>query len=326
MLPTLNERAHLRDCLDSLLAQDYEAVVEVLVVDGGSDDGTVDIARAVGGSVRVVPNTRVTAAAAMNTGIAEAVGELVVRADAHSLYDRDYVSRSVDALLSTGATVVGGPMRPVGTTNFGRAVAAVTSSPLGVGPGRFHYATEPQEVETVYLGTFRPESVTSVGGYDEHDLQWAAEDQELNYRLRQAGGRIWLDPAIRSVYFPRDNPRALWRQYHNYGMCKASTLKKHRTLPYWRPLAPAAMVAGAGGWAVVLLGRRRPGVAALPLLVYGAAAGTAALRASREPGVAPHRALGAFAICHWGYGIGFWAGVGRILRGKPFDSRPGGHR
>src|SRR5205823_13479484 len=61
---------------------------------------------------------------------------------------------------------------------------------------------------------------------------------ELNYRLRRTGGRILLDPSIRSWYFPRETPRALVRQYFNYGVCKASTLAKHSTLPTWRPLAP----------------------------------------------------------------------------------------
>lgn len=326
VLPTLNERAYIRDCLDSLLLQDYENILEILLVDGGSSDGTALIAAAGNDLVRVVPNPRVTAAAAMNIGIAAAAGEIIVRVDAHSLYERDFVSRSVTVLLSSGASVVGGPMRALGTTSFGRAVAAVTSSPIGIGPGRFHFADEAQEVDTVYLGAYRPETVTSVGGYDEVDLQWAAEDQELNYRIREAGGRIWLDPTIRSVYFPRSTPRALWRQYFNYGLCKASTLKKHRTLPYRRPLVPAVMVASSVLWSIVALGRRRAVVAAVPVAAYSVGAGIAAVRLSSDPGVTPHRCFGALAICHWGYGLGFWAGVGRILRGRAFDSHPGGHR
>jgi GT2 family glycosyltransferase len=217
-------------------------------------------------------------------------------------------------------------MRPVGTTSFGRAVAAVTSSPIGMGPGKFHYADEPQEVDTVYLGAFRREVVQAVGGYDEVELQWAAEDQELNFRIRQAGGSIQLDPSITSWYFPRETPRALWRQYANYGVCKASTLKKHRTLPTWRPLAPAGMVAATAAWVVLCVLGRRPRWAPLPLIAYGAAAGAAALRFGRDPGVAPHRAFAVLAICHWGYGLGFWRGVWWILRGKPFQNRPSGHR
>jgi succinoglycan biosynthesis protein ExoA len=327
VLPTLNERAFVRDCLDSLRAQDYPGIVELLVVDGGSTDGTRAIVEGEGGLVALVDNPRVTAASAMNLGIERARGDVIVRADAHTIYATDFVRRSVDVLVSTGAAVVGGPMRAVGLTNFGRAVAAVTSSPFGVGPGRFHYATEPQEVETVYLGTYRRSTVIEVGGYDETELQWAAEDQELNYRIRLAGGQIWCDPAIRSSYFPREAPRRLWRQYFNYGMCKASTLRKHRTLPYWRPLVPAFLVAGAGAaLGLSLVGRRRPLVALAPEAAYLAGASVVALRLSREPGVAPHRALAALTICHWGYGLGFWSGMGRIVTGRPFDVVPRGPR
>src|SRR5439155_26975081 len=202
VLPTLNERRFVRDCLDWLMAQDSDDLVEILVVDGGVSDGTRAIVEAIGDPVRLVDNPGITAAAAMNVGMAEAKGDVIVRADAHTLYAPDYVRRCVEVLAETDAAVVGGTMRPVGTTNCGRSVAAVTSSPFGVGPGRFHFATRPHDVETVYLGAFRRGTVLAVGAYDEDGLQWGAEDQELNFRIRAAGGRIRVDPSIRSWYFP----------------------------------------------------------------------------------------------------------------------------
>ncbi len=326
ILPTLDERGYITDCLDSLMAQDYPAIDEILVVDGGSTDGTRDLVGRRDPAVRLVDNPGVTAASAMNIGLAEARNEVIVRADAHTLYAPDYVSRCVEVLERSGADVVGGPMRPVGTTAFGRAVAAVTSSPAGIGPGRFHYAEEAQDVDTVYLGAYQRQVVTEAGGYDAKGIQWAAEDQELNFRLRRDGRRIRLDPAIRSAYFPRQAPGPLWRQYWNYGMCKASTLAKHRTLPSWRPLAPAAMVAGTVVAVATGAAMRRPGVAAAPAVAYGLGAGVIALRLGAEPGVAPHRALAALSLCHWGYGLGFWAGVGRIVTRRPFDHHPRGRR
>lgn len=322
VLPTLNERSYIRDCLDALTTQDYGNVIELLVVDGGSADGTREIVERAGGVVRLVDNPRVTAAAAMNVGIEAATGDLIVRADAHTVYAADYVRRCVEVFIETGAANVGGPMRPVGTTAFGRAVAAVTTTPFGVGPGRFHYSEEREVVDTVYLGCFRRQHLLDLGGYDEDRLQWAAEDQELNFRIRQAGGTIVLDPTIRSKYFPRETPKALARQYGNYGVAKASTLAKHRTLPSPRPLAPAALVAVTvlgllfgRGWTRVAV----PGVHAL-------ATGAIAFRLGDDPGVAPHRAFAALQICHWSYGAGFWRGMWRVLRRQPFDTRPSGHR
>ena len=322
LLPTLNERAYIRDCLDSLLAQDYEDVCEILVIDGGSKDGTREIVATEGGLVRLVDNPRVTAAAAMNVGLAEAKGDLVCRADAHTLYAPDYIRRCVEVLLETDAANVGGPMRPVGTTSFGRAVAAVTTSAFGVGPAKFHLGGKRSEVDTVYLGFWRRETLESVGGYDEATLQWAAEDQELNFRIRKAGGRVLMDPAIRSWYFPRDNPRALGRQYFNYGVCKASTLLKHKSLPSLRPLAPAALVAVS---AVGFVAGRRWWRLAVPV-AHAVATATVSLQLGDNPGVAPHRAAGAIEVCHWAYGAGFWAGLWRAVTGRRFDTRPRGHR
>ena len=322
VLPTLNEQRNLRDCLSSLLAQDYEGEFEIVVVDGGSHDATRAIATDAGPQVRVVDNPRVTAAAAMNIGLAHADADLIVRADAHSLYAPDYVRQCVAALTASGAAVVGGPMRAVGITGFGRAVAAVTSSPIGVGTARFHYATTAMDVDTVYLGAFDRSVIEDAGGYDETSIQWAAEDHELNLRIRRRGGRIRLDPSIGSWYFPRQTPGALWQQYRNYGLGKASTLAKHRTLPHWRPLAPAALVAGTAAGVIVAIATRKPGIAAVPVVAYAVGSGVAAWRLGADPGVAPHRAFAALTICHWAYGLGFWAGIGRVAAGRPFDTRP----
>jgi glycosyltransferase involved in cell wall biosynthesis len=322
ILPTLNERGHIRDCLDSLKKQDYPNIVEILVVDGGSSDGTQAIVMAEGGVIRLINNPRMTAAAAMNIGIKESSTNVYVRVDAHTLYAANYVSRSVSTYEESKAQVVGGPMRPTGTNPFGRAVAAVTSSPLGVGPGRFHYSEKLEEVETVYLGIFDREFVVKVGGYDETHLQWASEDQELNYRIRKAGGKILLDPKIWSTYFPRDTARALARQYHNYGMCKASTLAKHKRLPYLRPMIPAIMVATCFLWVVLTLFTKNFLLVPQPFFFYLGAVMIIGFRMTSDKGVTAHRVAIAMTICHWCYGFGFWRGIGRIVTFRKFDLRP----
>ena len=323
VLPTLNERAYVTDCLTSLLAQEGADITEILVVDGGSTDGTRELVEAFGAPVRLIENPRVTAAAAMNIGIDASTGSVICRADAHTVYARDYVRRCVQVLVETGADNVGGRMQAVGENRFARAVAAVTSSPYGVGPAKFHYATGRHDVDTVYLGCWRRETLEALGGYDESRLQWAAEDQELNWRIRQGGGRIVLDSSIRSWYFPRATPRALARQYANYGVAKASTLAKHGGLPTLRPLAPAALVAATVALGV---GGRRPWLRVAVPASHAAACGWLAIRLGREPGVAPHRAFAALAICHWSYGFGFWRGMSRVIGGRRFENQPRGHR
>lgn len=322
VLPTLDERGFIRDCLDSLLAQDYTDITEILVVDGGSADGTREIVSAMGAPVRLLDNPRVAAAAALNIGMREAKGEVVVRGDAHAWYEPDYVRRCVEVLGETGADNVGGCMRPVGVGTLGCAIAAATSSPLGMGPGRFHYAKRREEVDTVWLGCWRRETLERLGGFDEENLQWGAEDHELNMRLRQGGGRIILDPSICAWYFPRNTWRGLWRQYFNYGVGKASTLVKHRSIPSRRPLAPAALVAGSALMLLAGRGLWRLG----PPAAHAGFCALAAWKMSGEPGARLPETFAVMESCHWSYGLGFWTGLWRAIRGRVFDARPRGHR
>lgn len=326
IVPVLDERGFVRECLESLLQQDHPRIVEILVVDGGSTDGTQDIVRSIDGPIRLLDNPGVIPAAAMNVGVAACTTEVFVRVDCHTRYAPDYVSRAVRTRLETGATVVGGPMRPEGATPFGRAVAVVTTSPFGIGNGRFHYSTTLEEVETVYLGIFDKQAVLSVGGFDE-GLGPVGEDMELNFRIRRAGGRIVLDPGMVSVYSPRETARALARQYHRYGLAKAAVLQKHRTLPYWRPVVPAAMVAGSALWTLVALRRGQGRRAVLPYLAYALGAAGVSVRLSRSaPDASPSRVFAALSIIQWTYGAGLLRGLGRLLLGRPRVGRPGGGR
>ena len=317
IVPMWNERDHARDCVQSLLDQDYEAVREILVVDGGSLDGTRDIIESFGGKVRLLDNPRRITAAAMNVGIQECSTDLFVRVDAHSTYARNYVSQSVKTMLKTGASVVGGPMRPVGTTPFGRAVAAVTTSVFGVGPGKFHFGARMEEVDTVYLGTFHRDEVIALGGYDEENFRRAGEDHELNFRITKAGGRIILDPDIHSTYTPRSNPRSLARQYFNYGLCKVITLRKHRALPSWRPLAPAGMVLTMVVWTTVFLVVGWWPMAVVLPTAYAVVVAALGLLFQRRVHVTWLDASRALAICHWAYGLGFWRGIAGLMTRRP---------
>ena len=116
-------------------------------------------------------------------------------------------------------------MDPVSESAFGRAVSLATSSPFGVGGARFHYSAREEWVDTVYMGAWRREVFERVGRFDEEMVR--NQDDELSYRIRERGGRILLDPSIRSRYYPRTTPRTLWRQYFQYGYWKVRVMQKH---------------------------------------------------------------------------------------------------
>ncbi|MGC9962679.1 MAG: glycosyltransferase family 2 protein [Acidimicrobiales bacterium] len=297
-LPTLNEERHIAACLDAVVAQSYPAVVEILVADGGSRDRTREIvAQYPDERVRLLENPRRIRPAGLNVAIAAATGEIFVRVDARTLLARDYVARCVEALQTSKAAVVGGPMRYTASTAAERGLREAMTSRLGAGPAPFRREEgEARFVDTVYLGAYRLETVRALGCYDE----WFGgnEDAELAFRAQRAGG-VFLDPAIFSTYAVREGLGPLWRQFRRYGTARAVTIRKHPSSLSGRQLAvPALALAIASPW-------RKPVVAA-----YVAAVGARALMEVAQEGVTEGLTMGAaLPTMHAGWAAGFFEGI-----------------
>lgn len=293
-IPVLNEERHIEACLDAVAAQTCAQVVEILVVDGGSTDDTRRLATGRPG-VRVLHNPRRIQAAALNIALAAAAGDVFVRVDGHCIIAADYVGRSVAALQETGASMVGGAMRPVAITRSERGIAAAMSSALGAGPARFHVGGAAAWVDTVYLGAFETKVARQVGGYAE-DVG-VNEDAEFAVRMSTRGG-VWFDPEIRSTYAPRSDLAGVVRQFYRYGRSRAATVRKHPSSLAVRQLAaPLLVVALASPW-------RRPAAAAYLGLI--GARGLAEL--ARDPGASIPLTL-ALPAMHLSWGVGFMQGL-----------------
>jgi succinoglycan biosynthesis protein ExoA len=313
-MPCLNEAAYIDACVRSVLAQDYPADrFEILVADGGSTDGTLDTLRRLSESdprVRVVPNPRRIQAAGMNEVIRVARGEIIVRMDVHCEYAPDYVRRCVEVLAETGADNVGGAQRSRAQTWFQKALCAALDSPLGVGGAKYRSADNEGDVDTVFLGAFKRSVFERVGLYDPGAV--TNEDAELNQRILDAGGRVYLSRAIVVHYYPRSTFRALAKQYFAYGRGRARTLCKHGTLPSFRPLLPFAFV--VGGASILLVPKLRP-FAPLAFGAYAALAGVEAVRVGRREGLRAVPIVAAiFPVMHLSHGAGFAAGLWRYLQ------------
>jgi glycosyltransferase involved in cell wall biosynthesis len=310
VIPCLNEERYITALLDSLAAQDYGPDgIEVIVADGGSTDATRDLVRAYPSPfarLELVDNPRRITVAGLNEGMKAARGDCWIIIGAHSKVRPDFVRQSVEALKRTGAACVGGPIETIGEGDVGRAIAAAMSSPFGVGNAKFRYASEAGYVDTVPFGCYHRKVWDVVGEFDE-SVDGADEDS-YNARLIEAGGRIWLDPAIRSSYYPRRTFRALAKQYREYGAAKGTLFARGRPLQP-RHFAPSAMV--AGGPALWLLGRAwKPARLLLRALAatYLAAGGYAAWRAAKRHGANPALTFAAMATMHVAYGAGFLEG------------------
>lgn len=320
VVPMRNEQAHLAACLESLLDQTYPSEgYEIIVVDGGSRDGSVDVVRQLQhehGNILLLDNPDGIVPSAMNVGIAAANGAYIVRADAHSTYPRHYLETCIRCLQETGADNVGGPVITMAADNSlsARLVAAVLSSPFGVGNSRFRTTLQEGFVDTVPFGAFRRELFARIGPYDEQ--LGRNEDNELNARIRRTGGKIFLTPALTLNYFPAARFTRLLRQTYRSSEWHVFTLLHCRGAMSVRHLLPAAFVAGiciAAGL-VFITGTAWLALAAV-LGIYLLAAVFFSLR---TPGKAPLKLLVfmplAFLTFHLTYGVGILAGTRFLLR------------
>jgi hypothetical protein len=248
VMPVLNEERHLADAVRAVLDQRYDGPIEVALALGPSRDGTDDVARRLSEQdprVVLVHNPTGRTPDGLNAAIAATTHPVVVRVDGHGVLDPDYMAIAVDLLRKTGAANVGGVMDAEGSSTFERAVAAAMTSPLGVGPSRFHVGGPDGPAETVYLGVFRREWLDRVGGYDREFVR--AQDWEMNHRIRQAGGLVWFSPRLRVSYRPRSTVRALARQYRDYGRWRRVVARAHPGTVNPRYLAAPQALAGIVG-------------------------------------------------------------------------------
>lgn len=245
ILPVLNEESHLQSAVHSILSQDYQGAIEVILAVGPSHDRTLEIAQEMSrkdSRVVLVDSPSGRTAAGLNLALNKSQSPVVVRVDGHAQIPEDYLRLVVDILNSTGAVNVGGVMAAVGTTPFERAVAGAMRSPLGVGASRFHTGGEAGEVDTVYLGAFRREALLAIGGFDERFTR--AQDWELNFRLRENGGLVYFDPRLHVTYRPRSTVRALAKQYFEYGRWRRVVSRRHSGTINYRYLAPPFALVG----------------------------------------------------------------------------------
>ncbi len=327
IMPIHNEADFIARSLGAVLGQDYpHDRFEVLVVDGHSTDSTREvIAQTMAAQpnidARLINNHARIVAAALNAGLSEAKGEIIVRVDGHTVIAPDYVRQCVAALERTGADNVGGRMTAIGSSPLGEAIALATSSPFGVGGARFHYSDDEEWVDTVYMGAWPRAVFERIGPFDEAFVR--NQDDEFNYRLLDAGGKILLSPAIRSEYTNRSRLDSLWQQYFGYGFYKVLVMRQHPRQVRPRQLAPpllaGSLLLGAAlspfsGWARASL----VGVAGLYALANLAASWRTASQRGRQHLM---RLPVVFAVLHLSYGFGFLLGVARLILTR-HETRP----
>lgn len=322
VVPARNEQSAIAGCLASIRGQDWQNL-QIIVVDGASTDATVEVVEGIAEEdprVEVISNPRGLIPISLNLALEQAKGRFLVRVDAHARVPADYVRIAAGHLDSGRWGGVGGRKDGVGLTSAGRAIAAAMASPFGVGNSTYHYGTQQQTVEHIPFGAYPVALARELGGWDEQ--MRVNQDFEFDYRIRRAGHELLFDPALRIDWESRQTIRALYDQYYRYGRGKVKVAAKHPKSVRYRHLASPALVAWTGLAAVTTLrGGRRTG----PLMMapYAAGVGAATIHAAKSLD-RKSDALGiplAFLAMHYGWGLGFWRGVGDVANQRLGGSR-----
>ena len=329
IIPCRNEARHIGRCLDSVLANDYPRDrLEILVVDGASEDRTRDVVRKYSQSnpfIRLLDNPRRITPVAFNIGIEHAVGEVIMIMSAHATYDRDYVSKCVRYLNEYGADNVGGVMItiPSGKTLVAKAIALALSHPFGAGNSYFRTGSkEPRWADTVFGGCYKREVFEKVGLFNEKLVR--SQDMDFNIRLKEAGGKILLVPDIVAHYYPKALLWAFFKHNLSDGVWAILPLKFGSRLFRLRHLVPLVFVSSLLASAALTLVFPFFLWSFLGILLLYSSVGVyfAARIAATEGNIGYLFVMPVvFATRHVGYGLGSLYGLLKVLLSKQFWMR-----
>lgn len=250
IVPCYNEEKTITQLLSAIANQTFpREKMEVIIADALSGDRTRERilefqAANPGLRIEVIDNPKRKIPTGLNLAIKKSTGEVIMRMDAHSIPAADYVEKCLAALDAGFGVNVGGviDIKPGKEDWIGQSIAVAAAHPLGVGDAYYRWATKPTEADTVAFGAYFRTLIEQVGFFDETLL--ANEDYEFNTRVRASGGKIWIDPAIRAVYYSRPDLKSLARQYFSYGYWKYRMLRRYPRTLRWRQGLPPIFVLG----------------------------------------------------------------------------------
>ena len=244
VIPCRNEEKYIGKCLDSILNSDYDkSLLEVFVCDGMSEDKTEStiLLYSQYSFIKLLKNKHKTTPYALNLGINNSSGDVIMILGAHAELSSDYISQCIATFhLDEKIGCVGGLLQTISEDEQTKSIAKAMSSSFGVGNAYFRTGAKEGYVDTVAFGAYKKEVFNTAGLFDESLTR--NQDDEFNYRITKAGYKIYLNPSIKATYYSRSSLSKLFGQYFQYGYWKVFVNKKHHAITTFRQMIPAIFV------------------------------------------------------------------------------------
>lgn len=315
ILPVRNEYNYIALTLDSVLSQNTTKNYEVIISEGGSTDGTLDIINQYVKKypeIKLIHNPNQIVSTGFNTALNEAFGDIIIRIDGHCEIQPNYLERCVELINKQNANIVGGSIQTISNGLIGHAIAVAQSCIFGVGNVKFRQSNynHSGHVDTLAFGAHKREIFVRIGGYDEEMIY--NQDDEFNFRAIQAGEKIYMDPTIKTKYFARSNYSKLFKQYFNYGIYKVRGIQKRKQLFSYRHLIPFVFIISLFSTIFYGLYFNNPIISIIVLLPY--IIGNCIFSIITSPSIQAIPFLFfSFWTLHLGYGLGLTWGLIRFI-------------
>ena len=316
VIPCRNEEQYIGKCLQSIVDLNYpHQLLEVFVCDGMSDDTTQQTVQEFAQRyplIHLLINHSQTTPHALNLGINQASGDLIVILGAHAEVHPDYMIHCVKSLVEhPEAGGVGGILENQFVNPVSKLIGLAMSSSFGVGDAYFRTGTKEGYVDTVVFGAYRKEIFEKIGLFDEELVR--NQDDEFNYRMLKHGYKLWLNKSVVSKYHVRSSIGRLFKQYFQYGLWKVYVNKKHCTITTSRQLVPFLFVLFLIVGVVASCFNHWILIGYLSVIgFYLALAATLSFLLAHQFRKVPGLIL-IFIVLHLSYGIGYLAGVIKFL-------------
>ena len=327
VIPCRNEAPYIKECIDAIYNSKIESNVclNVMVVDGMSDDGTRDIVTELieqFPTLQLIDNTKQLTPFAFNLGIHAMEYDFIQIVGARHIISSNYIGDCLNKLKSDSSVwCVGGRIINEYINDTGRIISCAMATSFGMGIGNFRTLEKSGYTDTVTSPMYPKLVFEKIGFFDERLIR--NQDDDFNFRVIKAGGKIYYDHEISLKYYVRGNFKGLWKQFFQYGYWKVYVNKKHKSVTTLRQLAPPLFVAYlAILFLSTLISIPLAGFFGIPFIIYVAMLMYFSLKAS-ENKIPFFEVLKTYLILHISYGLGYLKGIWTffVMKQHPSDKQ-----